>query len=105
MLKGVCGVVKKNFLITLLIFSNSTFSDNFKYNTYNNHGVVGLINLPSARIFNEESHGINLYYGDPDQKITLSSNPYDWLEASFFYTNRSNERYCPYEYDPVCAQD
>ncbi|MDA9040152.1 YjbH domain-containing protein [Gammaproteobacteria bacterium] len=105
MLKGVCGVVKKNFLITLLIFSNSTFSDNFKYNTYNNHGVVGLINLPSARIFNEESHGINLYYGDPDQKITLSSNPYDWLEASFFYTNISNERYCPYEYDPVCAQD
>ncbi|MDA7695803.1 YjbH domain-containing protein [Gammaproteobacteria bacterium] len=105
MLKGVFGVVRKNFLISLIILSNFTLSDSFKYNTYNNHGVVGLINLPSARVFNEESHGINIYYGDPDQKITLSSNPYDWLEASFFYTNISNERYCPYEYDPVCAQD
>ena len=105
MLKGVFGNSRIFFLIMLITYSSSIYTDSFKYNTYNNHGVVGLINLPSARFFEEESHGINVYYGKPDQKITLSSNPYDWLEASFFYTNISNERYCPYEYDPVCAQD
>ena len=54
---------------------------------YNNHGIVGLINTPTARIFNEGVHGITFYDGYPNQKITLSSSPFDWLEASFFYTN------------------
>ena len=69
-------------LIFLPIFSQA---DNFKHNNYNNHGVVGLINTPTARFFNEGVHGFTLYDGTPDQKITLSSNPYDWMEASFLY--------------------
>ena len=35
----------------------------------------------------------------PDQKITLSSNPYDWFEASFFYRIFTQCRSYPgYEY-------
>ena len=70
-------------ILLSILFSNNITSDSFQYNSYNNHGVVGLINMPSARFFNESVHGITLYDGTPDQKITLTSSPYDWFEASF----------------------
>lgn len=82
----------------LILFTNFTYSDSFNNNFYNNHGIVGLINIPTARFFNEGSHGIIIYDGTPDQKVTLSSNPYDWLEASFFYTNIQGTPYPGFEY-------
>lgn len=87
------------FFKTLFLFS-STFvhSDSFENNFYNNHGSVGLINIPTARFFDEEVHGVTLYDGTPDQKITLTSNPYDWFEASFFYTNIQGLPYPGFEY-------
>ena len=77
--------IKLYYIIILLSLSliQNTHSDSFKYNTYNNHGVTGLINMPTGRIFNESVHGITIYKGTPDQKITLTSSPYNWLEASF----------------------
>ena len=89
----------------LILISPCTFADSFKFNTYNNHGVIGLVNLPTARFYNESVHGITLYDGTPDQKITLTSHPYDWLESSFFYTNLQNKPYCEQTFDPVCSQD
>ena len=86
------------FFITLLFFTSTSTADSFKYNFYNNHGVVGLINMPTARFFNESVHGITAYDGYPPQKITLSSNPFDWLEASFFYTNIQDKPYPGYEF-------
>lgn len=82
----------------IILFSASANGDSFKYNSFNNHGSVGLINTPTARFFNEAVHGITIYDGTPDQKITLTSNPYDWLEASFFYTNVQGLPYPGYEY-------
>ena len=78
------------FLITV------AYSDSLDYNFYNNHGSVGLINIPTARFFNEGVHGVTIYDGDPEQKITLTSNPYDWLEASFFYMNIEERQLCRY---------
>ncbi len=43
--------------------------------------------MPTARIYDESVYGYTLYGGNPDQKITMTSAPYDWFEASFFYTN------------------
>lgn len=91
--------------IFLLVISNHSISDSFIYNSYNNHGVVGLINMPSARFYDEGTFGINLYKGTPDQKITITSSPYDWMEASFFYTNIENKRYCESEVKAFCRQD
>lgn len=54
--------------------------------------------MPSARFYNESAHGITLYDGYPPQKITFSSNPFDWLEASFFYTNIQDKPYPGYEF-------
>ncbi len=89
----------------LTLLCQSIYTDSFTYNSYNNHGVIGLINMPTARIYDASSHGITLYDGTPDQKITLTSSPYDWLEASFFYTNIQNKRYCGLIDEPICSQD
>ena len=85
-------------LIIVFLFQTELKGDSFKYNSYNNHGVIGLINMPTARFYDEQSHGLTIYDGTPDQKITLSSSPYDWLEASLFYTNIQGLPYPGYEY-------
>ena len=78
-----------HFTLCFILFyaSPKIYSDSFEYNSYNNHGVLGLINTPTARFYKEGAFGITAYDGTPDQKITITSSPYDWLEASFFYTN------------------
>ena len=98
----------RNYLLIFSIFiftSEDLYSDSFKYNSFNNHGVIGLINMPSARFYDEASHGITIYDGTPDQKITMTSFPYDWMEASFFYTNIQGKPYCGQSFDSVCQQD
>mgnify|MGYP001259640371 FL=1 len=88
----------RNFCFFSFILFNYLSADNFITNTYNNHGSVGLINMPTARFYDESVHGITLYDGSPDQKITLTSNPYDWFEGSFFYTNIQGKPYPGFEY-------
>jgi len=84
----------KNFLLIFISFSHFLASDNFNNNTYNNHGVVGLINMPTARFYNEGVHGVSIFHSDTVQKMTISANPYEWLEASFFYMNLPEVRLC-----------
>ena len=88
--------MKKYISICLfsIFFSQSIPSDSFIYNSFNNHGAIGLINMPTARFYDESSYGLTLYNGNPDQKITMTSNPFNWLEASFFYTNIKDKPYC-----------
>ena len=98
----------RKFFSLFIIFSlhiQNLYPDSFIYNSFNNHGVIGLINTPSARFYDEASFGVTAYDGAPDQKLTLTSFPYDWMEASFFYTNIQDKPYCDQEFDPVCNQD
>ena len=88
----------KFFYFLIFILPNTLLSDNFITNIYNNHGSVGLINMPTARFYDESVHGITLYDGTPDQKITLTSSPYDWFEGCFFYTNIQGKPYPGFEY-------
>ncbi len=97
--------IKSLVFIFLTFFIPNLTGDNFNYNTFNNHGSIGIINLPSARFYDESSFGFTFYDGNPDQKITMTSSPFDWLEASFFYTNIQNKPYCIFDFDPVCNQD
>lgn len=93
------------FLFLIFIVSKNLYSDSFLYNNLNNHGVIGSINTPSARFYEDSSFGLTIYNGNPVQKITMTSFPYNWMEASFFYTNINGLPYCKYDYDPVCGQD
>ena len=92
-------------LFLLSLISSYLYTDNFTFNTLNNHGVLGLVNMPTARFYDESAYGITVYDGEPDQKITFTSFPFDWLEASFFYSNIQDKPYCNLEFDPVCDQD
>lgn len=76
--------IHKACIYTLIFITAPIFSDNFQYNNYNNHGVVGLVNMPTARFFDEGVFGLTIYDGTPEQKITVTASPYDWLESSFF---------------------
>jgi hypothetical protein len=99
--------MRKYFSVYFLLISliQTISADSFTFNSFNNHGGIGLINMPTARFYDESSYGFTLYNGDPDQKITMTSFPYDWMEASFFYTNIQGKSYCGLDYDPVCDQD
>ena len=97
----------RGFLSTIasaFLFPN-LYGDSLIYNSLNNHGSIGLINMPTARFYDESSFGVTIYDGNPDQKVTMTSSPF-WLAWSlFFYTNIQNQRYCDNEFDPVCSQD
>ena len=98
----------RKFFSLFIIFSlhiQNLYPDSFIYNSFNNHGIIGLINTPSARFYDEASFGITAYDGTPDQKITLTSFPYDWMEASFFYTNIKNKPYCSEISNRACQQN
>ena len=96
----------KSLLILVLVTSiNSIQSDSFEYNLYNNYGIVGLIHTPTARTFDEGVHGVTIYNGTPNQTVTLSAHPFDWFEASFFYTNVEDRPYCYDFTSDVCLQD
>jgi len=85
-------------LLVLLLISSLIYSDSIKYNNPNNHGIVGLINIPTARFYDESSSALTVYRGDPDNKITLTMMPYDWFEASIFYTSIKGKPYPGYEH-------
>ena len=99
--------LSKYFYLGIAFFLNLNVfpADSYIYNNFNNHGSVGQINIPTARFFDESTFGFTVYDGNPDQKITMTSFPFDWLEASFFYTNIQGKPYCGLDYDPVCNQD
>ncbi len=85
-------------LAFILLISGVMLSDSIKYNNPNNHGVVGLINVPTARFYEESSSAFTSYRGDPDRKITLTLMPYDWFEASIFYSSIKGKIYPNFEW-------
>jgi hypothetical protein len=97
--------VKKFLLLFSAVYINSIYSDSYEYNQYNNYGIVGTIHTPSARTFDEGVHGVTMYKGTPNQTVTLSASPFDWLEASFFYTNVQDRPYCYDFSSETCLQD
>tara|TARA_A100001234_G_scaffold220987_1_gene235371 strand:+ start:14883 stop:16826 length:1944 start_codon:yes stop_codon:yes gene_type:complete len=85
-------------LAFILLISGAMLSDSIKYNNPNNHGVIGLINVPTARFYEESSSAFTSYRGDPDRKITLTLMPYDWFEASIFYSSIKGKIYPNFEW-------
>ena len=88
-------IFKRLLVLSVFLVNISELSaDNFRSNSFNNHGTVGLINMPTARLYDESVYGITLYSGDPDTRLTMTSSPFDWLEASFYYTSIEDRPYC-----------
>ena len=99
-------LINKFLILVSLVYTNLLYSsDSYEFNLYNNYGIVGTIHTPSARTFEEGVHGVTVYKGTPNQTVTLSANPFNWLEASFFYTNVTDRPYCYDFTSEVCLQD
>lgn len=77
----------------LFFLANIIIADSIIFNTPSNHGSLGIINLPSARFYDSPSMSFSMYRGSPDRKISLTAYPYDWLEATLFYTSIKDEPY------------
>ena len=45
--------IKKSLFILSISLNQYLIGDSFVYNSYNNHGSVGLINMPTARFYDE----------------------------------------------------
>ena len=105
MKKSVKSYIHNFLVLASLLFVDQVYGDSFEYNLYNNYGIVGLIHTPTARTYNEGVHGITVYKGTPNQTVTLSANPFDWFEASFFYTNVQDRPYCYDFTSEICFQD
>lgn len=56
---------------------------------------MGVINIPSARFYDSPAATFTLYRGYPDRKAILTLYPYDWLEASVFYSSFKGQEYGP----------
>ena len=84
--------MKKTFFLVIFLTSNIA-SDTFFYNTPNNYGAIGLINTPSARFYDSPSGSLSIYRGSPDRLASLTLYPYNWLEASIFYSSFKNLPY------------
>ena len=105
MKKSVKSYIHNFLVLATLLFTDQVYGDSFEYNLYNNYGIVGLIHTPTARSYDEGVHGITVYKGTPNQTVTLSANPFDWFEASFFYTNVQDRPYCYDFSSDICFQD
>ena len=73
------------FVLFIPLFVSSDISSN--------HGVEGAINTPSAYITDEGELKLALYRGQPDRKLMLTANPFEWMQATLFYVDITNREY------------
>ena len=56
-----------------------------KSDNYNSLGQVGLINTPSAEVYDEQSIFFTLTKNEFYKLGTITATPFEWMEASYFY--------------------
>ncbi|MDA9332421.1 YjbH domain-containing protein, partial [Gammaproteobacteria bacterium] len=61
--------------------------------SFSNYGTLGLFSSPSARFLDEGSLGFAWNHMQPYLRGSLIAYPFNWLEASFQYTDINNQLY------------
>jgi len=64
--------------------------------SYSNYGGLGIIQNPNARFLEEGSLSFTWSHNEPYLRGSVVAYPFDWLEASFQYTDINNALYSPY---------
>ena len=65
----------------------------FDQPSFSNYGTVGLIQMPSARMHQAGTIGFTWSHSEPYLRGSIMGNPFDWLEASYQYTDVNNQLY------------
>ena len=91
-LKGIVTTSAILFSINV----SSQISDYIFPNTYpsfSNYGGLGIIQAPNARFHEEGSLAFSWSHNDPYLRGSIIAYPFNWLEASFQYTDINNALY------------
>ncbi len=65
--------------------------------SYSNYGTLGFVNAPNARFHEEGTLAFTWSHNQPYLRGSLVLYPFDWLEASYQYTDVNNYLYSPYK--------
>jgi len=90
-----------NKLVSILLMLYSAFllssQDEYIYPSnaisFSNYGTSGLIQIPSARFHPGGTLAFNWVDNEPYQRGSIIAYPFDWLEASYQYTDIENALY------------
>lgn len=94
----------RHFLIFTVCFINLKISGSIneyiyvnKYPTFSNYGGLGYIQNPSARFYEEGTIALSWSHNDPYLRGSIVAYPFDWMEASYQYTDVNNILYSQVE--------
>lgn len=85
--------------ISLFLLSQNIFCNAYNYiypkssPSFSNYGSVGLIQNPTSRLFKEGTIAISWTHNEPYLRGSVIAYPFEWLEASFQFTDINNELY------------
>ena len=65
--------------------------------SFSNYGTTGLIQMPTARFYEEGSIGFTWSHLDPYLRGSIIAYPFNWFEASYQYADVNNWLYSPYD--------
>ena len=92
--------IRKLLYLVFSLYSSHIYSSItdyiYPYNShpsFSNYGGLGLIQMPNARFLEEGSIGISWSDIEPYQRGSIVAYPFDWLEASYQYTDINNALY------------
>ena len=63
--------------------------DSLRYNSISNNGSIGLINMPSARFYDQGTIAFNFYKDGGSHKKSILIAPLDGIEISLLETDAS----------------
>ena len=90
----------KKYTYILLIFSISSYASVYdyiypynQYNSYSNYGTIGLVQNPTARFQDAGTLAFSWSHREPYLNGSIIAYPFEWLEASYQYTDINNAFY------------
>ena len=87
--------LKISFSTTFSKLAYLIFLSSFIFANNSANSGSGLIMTPSARLADEGTVKIIISKYSPINRVAVIANPYDWLEASFYYNDINVKRYFP----------
>lgn len=86
-------------LFLLIFYINASSSNLYDYiypkrePSFSNYGTTGLIQTPSARLHQAGSLALSWSHNEPYLRGSLIAYPFEWLEATYGYTDINNALY------------
>ncbi len=95
---------KIRLVLLSLIIPSSLYSSIEEYYPYkvqpsaSNYGNTGILETPNARMMQEASLRFNFSSSFPNEFTSLTASPFNWMEATYRYTEIKNVKYGPAAY-------